>query len=54
MGLKIRVISLSDDLAGLLLIVTIAHRLVAVYPQLLPDLASMDVVSRSDLFKWDH
>ena len=54
MGLKIRVISLSDDLAGLLLIFTIAHRLVAVYPQLLPDLARMDVVGRSDLFKWDH
>ena len=54
MGLKIRVISSSDDLATLLLIFTIAHRLVAVYPQLLPDLASMDVVGRSDLFKWDH
>ena len=54
MGLKIRVISLSDDLAGLLLIFTVAHRLVAVYPQLLPDLASVDIVGRSDLFKWDH
>ena len=54
MGLKIRVISFSDDLARLLLIFTIAHRLVAVYPKLLPDLASVDVVGRSDLFKWDH
>ena len=54
MGLEIRVISFSDDLARLLLIFTIAHRLVAVYPKLLPDLASVDVVGRSDLFKWDH
>ena len=54
MGLKTRVISLSDDLAGLLLIFTIAHRLIAIYPELFPDLASVDIVGRSDLFKWEH